>query len=159
MAETFEILQLDSYAANRVHCDKILSKLPDWFGPYSVYEEYLDDLESRPVFGIVISDTVVGIMVLSETSEATMDIHLMAVMPDEHRKGMGRALVRHAERFARANGKRFLTVKTLGPSHTNDAYPKTHAFYRAVGFEPVEEYADFWGEGYPMLLLCKWLGK
>ena len=156
---TFPIKQLNDYADNRAHCEQILSKLPGWFGPYEVFEEYLDDLKTRPVFGVTIDDIVVGLMALSETSEATIDIHLMAVAPEYHGKGIGSALVQHAEVFAFAKGKSFLTVKSLGPSHDNEFYPKTHAFYLASGFRPIEEFADFWGEGYPMLLLCKALAE
>lgn len=159
MHETHSVSQLKGVAESRRHCDRILSKLPEWFGPNEVYEDYLDDLETRPVFGVSIDGAVVGLMALTETSSATIDIHLMAVMPENHGTGIGSALVRRAESFARDNGKSFLTVKSLGPSHASEFYPKTHAFYVAAGFLPIEEFADFWGEGYPMLLFCKSLGQ
>lgn len=116
-------------------------------------------METRPVFGVPVDGVVVGLMALTETSSATIDIHLIAVTPEKHGLGIGTALVRQAESFTRSKVKSFLTVKSLGPSHGNAFYPKTHAFYRAAGFEPIEEYADFWVTGYPMLLLCKSLGQ
>lgn len=143
LPETIQVLSLENYEENRVHCDQILSKLSDWFGPYDVYEEYLDDLEIRPVFGVFIDGVVVGLIALTETSNATIDIHLMAVSPEKHGIGIGSALIKHAENFARDKGMSFLTVKSLGPSHANDFYPRTHAFYKATGFKPIDEHADF----------------
>lgn len=155
MPKEIEVQELTDYQENRVICDNILAKLPDWFGSYETYEEYLDDLESRPVFAVVIGQETAGIMALTKTSNASIDIHLMAVTPNEHGKGIGRALVKRAAEFARSNGAKYLTVKTIGPSLVNDAYARTRRFYEKEGFLPIEEFIDFWGEGYPMLLLCQ----
>ena len=155
MPRAYRVEELSDVDQSRAACDRLLSQLPDWFGTYDVYQDYLDDLATRHVFGVAVSNTVVGLMALTEASKAHMDIHVFAVAPAMHGKGVGRALVIQAERFAAEKGKHFLTVKTLGPSHPSLPYRKTRGFYQAVGFAPIEEYADFWGKGYPMLLLCK----
>lgn len=155
MSEKHIVTQQTNDAQNRIVCDTILTSLPDWFGSREANDEYIDDLKTRPVFGVDIGGQTAGIMALTRTSPATFDIHLMAVAPDQHGNGIGTALVRHAIDFARTNGAKFLTVKTLGPSRDNAAYARTRHFYDTQGFAALEEFIDFWGDGYPMLLLCQ----
>lgn len=46
-------------------------------------------------------------------------------------------------------------VKTLAPSHPDRNYAKTRAFYQRVGFRPLEELPELWGEANPCLLMVK----
>ena len=48
-----------------------------------------------------------------------------------------------------------LQVKTLSESHPDAGYAKTRAFYRAMGFHPLEEFKTLWGEANPCLLMVK----
>lgn len=48
-----------------------------------------------------------------------------------------------------------LQVKTLGARHPDEGYARTRAFYRAVGFLPLEETDDLW-PGNPCLIMVKW---
>jgi ribosomal protein S18 acetylase RimI-like enzyme len=73
----------------------------------------------------------------------------MAVLPELHRQGIGRALLGHAEAMLAADGVEFLQVKTLGPSKSDDGYDKTRAFYLAYGFRPLEEFPELWGPREP----------
>jgi hypothetical protein len=50
---------------------------------------------------------------------------------------------------------RFLTVKTRSPSAPDPNYAKTHAFYEAVGFLPIEEFPLLWNPENPALMLIK----
>ncbi|MEY1555242.1 GNAT family N-acetyltransferase [Yoonia sp. R2331] len=152
---SFVVRPLSDPGVARALCDSILATLPDWFGPRDIYQDYLEDVQDRPAFAASLDGSDQGIMALTQTSAAAVDIHLMAVAPAAHGKGLGHAMVGEAQTFARDRGAAFLTVKTLGPSRDNAAYALTRAFYRRQGFEPVEEFIDFWGEGYPMLLLCQ----
>ncbi|MFN8149405.1 MAG: hypothetical protein U0R76_18285 [Candidatus Nanopelagicales bacterium] len=54
----------------------------------------------------------------------------------------------------RADGVRLLEVKTQGPSRPDEHYAATLAFYRALGYEPLEELLDYW-PGNPCLILVK----
>ena len=81
-----------------------------------------------------------------------MDIHFLAVRHEAHRQGIGKALVRKALSEARTLKRPYLTVKTLGPSRVSEPYDRTNAFYRAVGFEPLEEFTTVWGP-IPCLLM------
>lgn len=152
MTEAFQALELSNKSECAGICDSILSELPDWFGAFDIYKDYMDDLKTRPVFVMRKGADTRAIMVLTKLTHAAVDIHLLAVRPEFHGLGIGKALVETAKDYGRSNGAKFLTVKTLGPSTENVAYSKTRMFYVAVGFEPLEEIADFWGKGYPMLL-------
>jgi hypothetical protein len=55
-----------------------------------------------------------------------------------------------------ADGCRALHVKTLGPTHPDRGYAKTRAFYRSVGFLPLEETNGLWPDN-PCLIMVKWL--
>lgn len=136
-------------------CGMVLAELPDWFGPYDVYKDYLDDLTTSPAFGAQMGNDTAWIMALTRTSDASVDVHVLGVRPTYHGRGVGTALIAFAGTFARTQGARFLTVKTLGPSCENEHYARTRQFYKGVGFVPLEEFDNFWGEGVPMLLQCK----
>jgi ribosomal protein S18 acetylase RimI-like enzyme len=90
---------------------------------------------------------------------AAAEIHVMAVLPTHHRQGIGRALVTTAEAHLQQQGVRFLQVKTLSEKHPDAGYAKTRAFYQGMGFTPLEEFVDLWGEGYPCLQMLKVVGE
>ena len=96
----------------------------------------------------------VGVLLLQRHFQASAEIHLMAVARSWHRRGVGRALVRHAEKRLRDEGVRLLTVKTLGPSHPDQGYAITRRFYESVGFLPLEEIHGLW-PGNPCLIMVK----
>lgn len=79
----------------------------------------------------------------------------MAVRPDWHRQGIGRALLAQLEREATARGGRWLHVKTLAPSHPDPFYARTRKFYRAMGFDLLFESEALWGPENPAAVLVK----
>ena len=96
-------------------------------------------------------------MTLKPTSAHAIEVHVMAVLPGEHRRGVGRALVERAAAYARDEGFSLLHVKTLAPT-PRDPYPPyaaTRAFYAAVGFVPLEELPQVWGPENPCLLMVR----
>jgi hypothetical protein len=60
-----------------------------------------------------------------------------------------------AEDHLVASGIEYLQVKTLSDSHPDEGYVKTRAFYRSVGFRPLEEMRELWSPDQPALLLIK----
>jgi hypothetical protein len=63
--------------------------------------------------------------------------------------------VKKAEAWLRQRGVEYLQVKTLGPSHPDEGYARTRAFYFALGFRPLEEFEQLWDADNPCLLMVK----
>ena len=78
-------------------------------------------------------------------------------MEEYHRQGLGRRLIDAAEQYCRTNGYVYLTVKTLDASAGYEPYGRTRAFYRAMGFIPLEVLPMFWDKDNPCLFLAKYL--
>jgi GNAT superfamily N-acetyltransferase len=88
-------------------------------------------------------------------SEYSAEVYVMGVRPEDHRKGIGRAMLQHAEDSLAREGVEFLQVKTLSPRHPDDGYKRTRAFYLAYGFRPLEEFPTLWSPDQPALQLVK----
>src|SRR5262249_16302677 len=79
------------------------------------------------------------------------------IKPGHHRRGIGARLVTALESFLRPTATRTLTVKTLAPEAGDLHYARTHRFYAAQGFLPVEVFPTLWDPENPCLLLAKTL--
>lgn len=137
-------------------CEHILRALPAWFGIESSLVQYVADVQRYPTWLGVDSTTnePLGVLTLHQHFPESAEIHCMAVLPDHHRRGVGRALIAFAESEVRSRGAEYLQVKTQGPSRPCEAYTRTRAFYRALGFAPLEEIHGLW-PGNPCLVLVK----
>ncbi len=136
--------------------ERLLRSLPRWFGIESAIEDYVRDAATMPTYLAHVDGAAgaVGVVLVARHFPAAADIHLMAVAPEYHRRGVGRAILAAVEADLVADGVRFLQVKTLGPSRPDTNYDRTRAFYTAVGFTPLEELADLW-PGNPCLIMVK----
>lgn len=134
-------------------CASILAELPDWFGIPASNLAYAEAAERGPTWIAGNAGRATGVMVLTDTGFAAVDVHLLAVRLQQHRSGVGRALIHEARTFGRLLGKSFLTVKTQGPSAGYEAYERTRAFYEAVGFRGLEEFTEIWGPKNPCLIM------
>jgi GNAT superfamily N-acetyltransferase len=142
-------------------CRSILDALPHWFGiPASVadYVAVADRAPSVIAATIGTSDSAakdIGITTLVSHGPYAAEVYVMAVLPEYHRHGVGRAMLQAAEaRLARA-GVEFLQVKTLSPARPDEGYEKTRAFYLAYGFRPLDEFPLLWGADNPALQMVK----
>ena len=136
-------------------CAEILRTVPEWFGIESATREYIDGVAELPTFVALADDgREVGLLALKQHGRRAAEIWVMAVVPDHHRRGVGRHLVETAERFLLGGSVEYLQVKTLGPSRPDEGYARTRAFYDAMGFVPLEELHGLW-ESNPCLLLVK----
>lgn len=136
-------------------CADILAELPEWFGIPESNAGYAHDAETGPAWIALDDDRPLAIMILKLHGDDAAEIHLMGVRPDRHHRGIGRALVERANAFAAGHGARYLTVKTLGPSREYEPYARTRAFYRAMGFAPLEEFDSIWGPENPCLFMVR----
>lgn len=140
--------------------DRILRALPDWFGIEDSIKQYVADAATLPTYLAYVpgTDECAGILLTSRHFPEAADVHLMAVAPQWHGRGVGRRLLRVAENDLAADGVRFLQVKTQGPSSNDAHYARTQAFYQSQGFTPLEEIHGLW-PGNPCLILVKSLTK
>jgi GNAT superfamily N-acetyltransferase len=136
-------------------CHSILAELPEWFGIPASNAEYERLAEVGPAWLAFEEGHAIGLMVLKPHFADTLEIELLAVRPARHRGGAGRALVEQAVAQARSEGRRFLTVKTRGPSAPYEPYERTRAFYQATGFAALEEFTEIWGPENPALLMAR----
>jgi N-acetylglutamate synthase-like GNAT family acetyltransferase len=134
---------------------RILDTLPEWFGLPESNADYVD--KARTLTNVVArdGDDVVGICLLRTHNASSVEIDLLAVPADLHRRGIGRRIVEHVARDLVAGGVRLLHLKTFGPSIPNEPYERTRAFYESMGFVPMEERVDIWDASNPCLFLVK----
>lgn len=134
---------------------KILEALPDWFGIEESREEYVEKSGKLPFAAVCRGEKPVGFLAIQETSPYTAEICVMGVLPGEHRHGGGRTLVEWAKASCRERGYEFLQVKTLDASAKSEAYARTRAFYKAMGFRELECFPTLWDEANPCLVMIQ----
>jgi GNAT superfamily N-acetyltransferase len=139
-------------------CAPILEALPEWFGIPEANAQYVRDIELLPTFLARDGDKLLGFLTIKQHYPESAEVLVMGVRPDRHRSGTGQALMEASETWLRAEHVTFLQVKTRGPSTPDPHYQRTRAFYRAVGFTPLEEMLTLWTEDDAALVLVKALG-
>jgi len=137
-------------------CERVMRSLPKWFGIEEAIVEYVKSAETMETYVTESAGDVVGFITLNQRSPVSAEIHCMAVRPEYHGKGLGRALVEHVQAILASRPIEFLEVKTVGPSLKNAEYERTRGFYQHVGFRPLEE-NDLWGSDNPCLTMVKHL--
>lgn len=133
--------------------EAILRALPEWFGIESSLVDYARAADRLPTFVARRGAEVVGFLTVRPTSPRAAEVHVLAVLRGEQRRGLGRALVTRAAAYARETGCALLHVKTLAPSDPDPGYAATRRFYEAVGFVPLEELPQVWGPENPCLIM------
>ena len=142
---------------------RLLGLLPSWFGIESSNVAYIESAGTMPTYlawpeASACSGEPVGVLLANQHFPQSAEIHLLAVDPALHRRGVGRALVTAFEADLVASDVEYLQVKTLGPSHPDAGYQLTRQFYLGMGFRPLEELHSVWGEENPCLIMVKALG-
>lgn len=135
------------------NCERILKSLPEWFGNSEALDMYVAHAARSPMIIASHDDDVLGYISISEHFGTNCEIHSMGVEKLNHRKGLGRALVRHLRDYATNAGFSYISVKTLSANHVDPNYEATRQFYSAVGFEPFEELPSLWGQSLPCLVM------
>lgn len=139
--------------------EKILRVLPDWFGIEESTIAYIEGCKTKPMYALQEGQEVLGFVSLMPHFQKSSELYVLGVLPEHHRKGLGKLLISHAENEAKAKGVQFMTVKTLSEGRPDEFYDKTRAFYLGIGYEPLEEFKTLWDESNPCLLMVKYLGK
>ena len=149
------VVEIQEPAERSRIAEAVLRDLPDWFGIEESTRAYIEEAASLPTFAV---EPDAGFLCLRQHTPRAAEVYVMGVRREQHRRGIGRALVAAAERWCRAQGIRYLQVKTLGPSRESAGYAATRLFYEAVGFVALEELHGLWSHDNPTLLLVKDVG-
>ena len=136
-------------------CSELLATVPHWFGIAEANESYRSVADQSPTLVASEEERPIGFVTVVRHSPHAAELHVMAVRPERHRGGVGRALVAAAEDRLRSNGVEYLQVKTLSASAGDGPYLDTLAFYTALGFRILEEMPLLWDADNPAVLLVK----
>ncbi|MDX6486230.1 MAG: coenzyme F420-0:L-glutamate ligase / coenzyme F420:gamma-L-glutamate ligase [Gaiellaceae bacterium] len=146
------VVEIDLPAARSQLAEAVLRELPEWFGIEAATQAYVDGVAELPTFS---TPDGTGFLSLKRHLPRAAEIYVMGVLPGQHRRGIGRALVQAAEAWCRVNGIEYLQVKTVADSSPSEEYAGTRAFYEALGFVPLEVFPELWDSHNPALLLVK----
>lgn len=139
-------------------CIDILHALPDWFAVEESVLDYAQKAREQRFFAAFADEKPVGFLSVKHHNPYTAEVYVMGVLPGFHRGGAGSALMQAAETSCKAEGIRFLTVKTLDSSAEYEPYEQTRSFYRKMGFLPLEVFTELWDADNPCLFMAKYLG-
>lgn len=126
----------------------ILESLFDWFEIPETREKYIKDSADQIMVAAFEDDKPMGFICLKETGKETVELSVMGVLKEYHRKGVGKSLFKFAKEIAIEKGYSFMQVKTVKMGVYDD-YDKTNKFYLALGFKEFEVFPDLWDEANP----------
>jgi GNAT superfamily N-acetyltransferase len=126
----------------------ILEALTDWFGISEARETYICESADEIMVASFDNDTPNGFLCLKETGRETVELAVMGVLKEYHRKGIGTALFEAAKEIAFERGYSFMQVKTVQMGKYEE-YDRTNRFYLALGFKEFEVIPTLWDERNP----------
>lgn len=91
----------------------ILEELPEWFGIPEAREEYIRDSAGRTFFCAEENEKAVGFLYLKQTGKDTVELAVMGVLKEYHRKGIGKALFKCAKDSLKESGYSFINTILL----------------------------------------------
>jgi ribosomal protein S18 acetylase RimI-like enzyme len=86
---------------------------------------------------------------------STWDMYWLCIHPEARRRGVGRALVAHAEAHVAGSGGRRLAVQTSGRTD----YAPVRGFYAALDYRVVGRIPDYFNDGDDGVFYCKVLAS
>ncbi len=135
-------------AEKRLIARTVLEALTEWFEIEESREGYIHDCADWTFLAAKDDDRIIGFLCLKKTGNATVELAVMGVMKEYHRKGAGRKLVEKAKEVAKAEGYEFMQVKTVKMGVYDD-YDRTNLFYISCGFKEFELFPLYWDEANP----------
>lgn len=122
---------------------RILEALPEWFGIPAAREEYIADSAGQRFFAAAENGKPVGFACLKETGKDTVELTVIGVLREFHRRGIGRELFSVARESAVRAQYSFLQVKTVQMGRYRE-YDDTNRFYKSLGFGEFEVFPTLW---------------
>ncbi len=126
----------------------VLEALTAWFEVPEAREAYIQESVRCPFYAAYDGKRPIGFLCLKETGKDTVELHVMGVLKEYHRQGVGKQLFAQAKEAAARKGYSFLQVKTVQMGKYED-YDKTNRFYLALGFKEFEIFPTLWDEWNP----------
>ena len=127
MRALYRISQIHDIAEKQAIARAILETLPEWFGIPEAREDDILQVSTQVAFSAFhhmgAYEKPVGFLCLKETGKDTLELSVMGVLKECHRKGIGTKLFTAAKNFAVSRGYSFLQVKTVQMG--GEALPET----------------------------------
>lgn len=114
-------------------------------GPDGHYQSYIAALDGSPAGWVCFGPTPCTV--------GTYDIYWLAVAPASQGKGIGTALMRHAETLIACRGGRLAVVETSG----RPQYDPTRRFYERIGYRAAAELPEYYAPGDAKIIYLKHL--
>ena len=146
----FSIIELTDPQEKPAAVRQVLEALPEWFGVPESTEGYIKESAGQLCFAAYeqscdsSASMPLGILCLKQTGDATMELAVMGVRKEYHRRGIGCALFEAAKARASGLGCQFLQVKTVQMGRYA-CYDDTNRFYQSMGFREFEVLPSLWG--------------
>ena len=134
----------------------VLEALNDWFEVEESREKYIAESADQIFLAAKENNNYVGFLCLKRTGNATVELAVMGVLKEFHRKGLGRELFEAAKKIAVKEGYSFMQVKTVKMGVYED-YDRTNLFYLSCGFKELEVIEEIWGKDNPCQIYIMYL--
>ena len=139
----------------------ILNDLSSRFEDGYAVKNYIEKSKDYYFFKASEKTKNLGFIVYKKTSDYTIEIFVMGVLKNYHRKNIGRNLFEKSIEILKKYNYEFVQVKTLKEG-IDDGYDKTNKFYQALGFRKFEVIEEIWSEDNPCQIYVKsivWQGN
>ena len=148
------IEQITDPALREAIAREVLARLPDWLSFPEATQGYISGVRDCTFWADTEGEVLRGFIALRPTAKKAAELYVLGVLPEYHRKGVGRALFTALESWLLAHKYDYLTVKTVKPG-VWESYDKTNAFYEAMGFTPLMLLPELWDEKNPCQVYIK----
>lgn len=142
------IRQIDDPQQKKNIARDILYALPEWFGIPESTETYIRESAVQTMVASLDGDCANGFLCLKQTGRDTVELAVMGVRKELHRRGIGRRLFEAAKAIAVSQGYSFMQVKTVQMGQYEE-YDQTNRFYLSLGFNEFECFPTLWDEWNP----------
>ena len=142
------IRQIDDPQQKKNIARDILYALPEWFGIPESTETYIRESAAQTMVASLDGDRANGFLCLKRTGRDTVELAVMGVRKELHRRGIGRGLFEAAKAIAVSQGYSFMQVKTVQMGQYEE-YDQTNRFYLSLGFKEFECFPTLWDEWNP----------
>lgn len=152
----FTVSEIQESERKSKYTETILRRLPEWFGIEEAICDYVENVAQLPFWAAFTeSGDCIGFLAVKIHYGHTGDIFVCGVLPEYHRKGIGKKLYSFAEEYFLNCGCKYVIVKTLSEIAHYEPYAKTRAFYLRLGFEPLITLTEMWSKNNPCLIMIK----